>query len=42
MWFLGQLVDYRSICVTNRQGVLKVKEVNYFITIIIESIIIIK
>jgi hypothetical protein len=35
-------VDYYSICVTDQQGVLKIKEVSYFITIIVESIVIIK
>jgi hypothetical protein len=35
-------VDYRLICVTDRQGVLKVKEIDYFVTIIVESIMIIE
>jgi hypothetical protein len=42
IWFPGQPVDCRSICVTDRQGVLKVKEVDCFVTTIVESIVIIE
>jgi hypothetical protein len=35
-------VDYCLIYIINRQGVLKVKEVDYFVTIIVESIVIIE
>jgi hypothetical protein len=35
-------VDYCLICITDRQGILKVKEVDCFVTIIVEFIVIIE